>query len=73
MKFSPCTSQCTSDGDFCRGCGRSHNEIRDTSALWAKVAAHMLEYGYDDPEKFLETLNQKSLRRLTVLQENRRR
>lgn len=67
MKFSPCTSQCTSDGNFCQGCGRSHKEIRETKAICAKLVAHMFEYGYDDPEKFLAMLTEKSLARLSLL------
>lgn len=73
MKFSPCTNQCTSDGTFCQGCGRSHTEIRDTKALNAKVVAHLFEYGYDDPENFLKLLNQKSLARLAQLQDEKRK
>ncbi len=72
MKFSPCTGNCTSDGTHCQGCGRSQQEIKDSSALWVKVAAHLFEYGYDDPENFLETLNKKSLRRLQILNDNKR-
>ena len=67
MKFSPCTSQCTSDGNFCQGCGRSHTEIRETKAICAKLVAHMFEYGYDDPENFLAMLTKKSLARLSLL------
>jgi len=69
MKFSPCTNKCTSDGSFCQGCGRSHTEIRESKALVAKVAAHLLEYGYQDPDKFLKMLHKKSLKRLMQLQE----
>jgi len=68
MKFSPCTSQCTSDGNFCQGCGRSHTEIRESKALVEKVVAHLFEYGYEDPENFLTMLTKKSLARLTQLQ-----
>lgn len=68
MKFSPCISQCTSDGEFCQGCGRSHTEIRESKALVEKVVAHLFEYGYEDPEKFLKMLNKKSLTRLAQLQ-----
>jgi len=71
MKFSPCTNQCTSDGTFCQGCGRSHNEIRESKALVGKVVAHLFEYGYDDPENFLAMLNKKSLARLAQLQDEK--
>ncbi len=71
MKFIPCTNQCTSDGSFCQGCGRSHTEISESKALVGKVVAHLFEYGYDDPEKFLEVLNKKSLARLAQLKEEK--
>ncbi|MCW8994624.1 MAG: DUF1289 domain-containing protein [Psychromonas sp.] len=68
MKFSPCTDQCTSDGSFCQGCGRSHKEIRESKALVKKVVAHLVEYGYDDPENFLQMLSKKSLAKYTKIQ-----
>jgi predicted Fe-S protein YdhL (DUF1289 family) len=61
MKFSPCTGLCTSDGNFCQGCGRSRQEINESKALIKEVIAHLMKYEYDDPENFLEVLNQKSL------------
>lgn len=67
MKFSPCTDQCTSDGDICQGCKRTHTEIRESKALVAKIVGHMKEYGYQDPENFLNMLTKKSLARLTQL------
>lgn len=27
MIFKPCTGECTDDGDYCEGCGRSGEEI----------------------------------------------
>ena len=73
MKFSPCTSQCTSDGTHCQGCGRSHTEIRETKALVGKVVEHLVEYGYDNPENFLKMLNKKSLAKLADLQAKKRK
>lgn len=63
MKFSPCTGQCTSEGSFCQGCGRTHAEIKDTKELNAKLVAHLVEYNYDDPERFLEHFSAKALKR----------
>lgn len=71
MKFSPCASQCTNDGTFCQGCGRSHTEISESKALVDKVVAHLFAYGYDDPENFLKMLNKKSLARLAQLKDKK--
>jgi len=27
MKFNPCNGECTDEGVYCEGCGRSHHEI----------------------------------------------
>ena len=71
MKFSPCIKQCTKDSTFCQGCGRSHVEIGETKALAKKITEHLVKYGYDDPENFLEVLNKKALDRLAKLQNNK--
>lgn len=71
MKFSPCIKQCTKDSTFCQGCGRSHAEIGETKALAKKITAHMLEYGYEDPENFLKVLNKKSLDRFAKLKKEK--
>ncbi len=70
MKFSPCTGNCTSDGTACQGCGRSHKEIRETQALTAKLVGHLVDYNYDDPERFLALTGAKALKRAnTILQD----
>jgi len=71
MKFSPCTSQCTSDGSFCQGCGRTHVEIRETKQLTAKLVAHLVDYNYDDPERFLELISAKALKRAKIILEDK--
>ncbi|MEI6897441.1 MAG: DUF1289 domain-containing protein [Psychromonas sp.] len=63
MKFSPCTDQCTSDGTSCQGCGRTHVEIKETQALVAKLVGHLVDYNYDDPERFLTLISAKALKR----------
>lgn len=67
MKFSPCTGNCTSDGAFCQGCGRTHTEIKETQALTAKLVGHLVDYNYDDPEYFLERTSAKALRRANAI------
>ena len=54
--FVPCAgkSACTEDGSYCRGCGRSHDEIaraRDAINVLADLA---FQKGYDDVEVFAE-------------------
>ncbi len=71
MKFSPCIDQCTKDGSHCQGCGRSHKEIQESKALVGAVAAHLLKYGYEDPENFLTMLNKKALKRLALLKQEK--
>lgn len=67
MKFSPCTNNCTSDGTFCKGCNRSHIEIKETQALVAKMVGHLVDYNYDDPERFLALMSEKALKRTNVI------
>ncbi|TEW53978.1 DUF1289 domain-containing protein [Psychromonas sp. RZ22] len=69
MKFSPCTSQCTSEGIHCEGCGRSHLEIQETQAITKLLVAHLVKYDYDDPEKFLENINNKAIKRSKKIKE----
>lgn len=71
MKFSPCTSQCTSGGTFCQGCGRTHVEIKETQALTAKLVGHLVDNNYDDPERFLELLSAKALKRANKILEEK--
>lgn len=67
MKFSPCTGQCTSDGTLCQGCGRTHIEIKETQALVAKLVGHLVDYNYDDPERFLALTSTKVLKRANTI------
>ncbi|TEW52642.1 DUF1289 domain-containing protein [Psychromonas algicola] len=63
MKFSPCTSDCTSEGTHCGGCGRSRVEITETQAITKQLVAHLVKYNYDDPENFLDNIKAKALKR----------
>lgn len=67
MKFSPCTGNCTSDGTFCQGCGRTHIEIKETQALVKKMVGHLVDYNYDDSERFLELISAKALKRANLI------
>ena len=69
MKFRPCTSLCTTDGSHCKGCGRSHEEIKESKALVANIVRHLSKYNYDDPDVFLKMLQVKSLTQLALTKE----
>lgn len=66
MKFSPCTSLCTTDGSHCSGCGRSHDEITESKALVAQIVQHLSKFNYDDPDAFFKMLQAKSLNNLAL-------
>ena len=71
MNFSPCTSECTSEGSHCGGCGRSRVEISETQAITKQLVAHLVKYNYDDPENFLDNIRAKALKRSkTILDES---
>ena len=63
MKFSPCTSQCTSGETHCGGCGRSRIEISETQIITKQLVQHLVKYGYDDPENFLDNIKAKAIKR----------
>lgn len=71
MKFTPCAGSCDSTGTHCDGCGRSHEEIRQTLALVTQVAEFMDTWGYQDPEAFLQVLNTKAMKKLARIQAKR--
>lgn len=63
MKFKQCLNQCTTRGDRCQGCGRTHVEIKQTQEIIAKLVGHLVAYKYDDPDKFLKMVTKKALQR----------
>lgn len=69
MKFSPCTGLCRNDGSHCSGCGRSHDETKESRELVASIVEHLNKYNYDDPEVFLNMLQMKSLKQLAIIKE----
>jgi predicted Fe-S protein YdhL (DUF1289 family) len=68
MKFTPCAGLCNSAGTHCEGCGRSHDEIRQTLALTTQVAEFMVQWDYENPDDFLDTLTKKASKKLSRLQ-----
>ena len=64
--FKPCVSRtaCTEDGEFCRGCGRSHVEINAVRTQVAQMAEFIRQMEYDNPQEFLQWMQGKVLKRL---------
>ena len=61
MKFTPCTSNCTKEGETCLGCTRTHIEIAETKKLVEALVQHIEKYDYDNPEMFMAMLSKKTL------------
>jgi hypothetical protein len=53
MKFNPCTSgRCTTEGTYCEGCGRTHEEIAETKQLIMALVGFAQRQGYENIEEF---------------------
>lgn len=59
--FRPCVDRraCTEDGDRCRACGRTHEEIAAVRALTTEVTDFVLRMGYENSDEFLDYLRAK--------------
>lgn len=68
MKFTPCAGDCDKSGTHCGGCGRSHEEIRQTLAITTQVAEFMAEWEYENPDEFLDNLKRKAAKKLSRMQ-----
>ena len=65
MKFNPCRGGdfCTREGSHCAGCGRSQQEIAETSELVAAVVKYALDKGYDNIEEFTAFVGDKAAKK----------
>ncbi len=64
MKFSPCTGKCTDKGSHCEGCGRSHEEIKETKKLVEQMVEFATRQGYENVEEFAESMGKSILWKL---------
>jgi hypothetical protein len=64
MRYSPCVDQCTTDGDHCTGCGRTHQEIAETKKLVKGVVEFIQQQGYENPEEFVAKISKSILKKL---------
>jgi len=65
MKFNPCRGGdfCTREGTHCEGCGRSQQEISETSELVGAVVSYALEKGFENIEEFTAYVGDKAAKK----------
>lgn len=64
MKFHPCIDQCTTEGTYCEGCGRSHQEIAATKKLVKSAVDFIQQQQYENPEEFVAAISKSILKKL---------
>ena len=52
MKFSPCNGECTDDGIYCEGCGRSHQEVDAMRKPVEELVALAQKMNYENLDDF---------------------
>lgn len=52
MKFKPCNGECTDEGLYCDGCGRSHQEVEAMRILVDKLVALAENMNYENIDDF---------------------
>ena len=56
MKFSPCTGECTDEGIYCKGCGRTHQEIEAMRRPVEELAALAKKMNYENLDDFVNAV-----------------
>ncbi len=64
MKFSPCIGKCTDQGSHCEGCGRSHEEIKETNQLVFQLVNYARDKNYENIEEFAGSIGHSILYKL---------
>jgi len=70
MKFTPCQDQCTKEGVYCQGCGRSHEEIAETKKLVAALVEFALKQDYENVEEFGGAMGKSIAKKLLKIRSN---
>ena len=52
MKFNPCNGECSDEGLYCNGCGRSHQEIEAMRRPVEDLVALVNKMNYDNTDDF---------------------
>lgn len=56
MKFNPCNGNCTDQGLYCEGCGRTHQEIEAMRRSVYDLLALADKMEYDNLETFADAV-----------------
>lgn len=64
-RFRPCVNRtaCTEDGERCRACGRTHEEISSIRTLTSQISDFIKQMDYENREEFLDYLKAKALKK----------
>ena len=56
MKFKPCNGECTDEGLYCDGCGRTHQEIDAMRRPVEELVALFKEMNYENLDDFANAI-----------------
>ena len=56
MKFKPCNGECTDEGLYCEGCGRTHQEIDAMRQPVEELVALYKKMNYENLDDFADAV-----------------
>lgn len=56
MKFKPCNGECTDEGLYCEGCGRTHQEVDAMRQPVEKLVALYKKMNYENLDDFADAV-----------------
>ena len=57
MKFSPCNGNCTFEGMYCEGCGRTHQEIEAMNRSVNDLVDLAKKLNYENLDEFADAVS----------------
>ena len=57
MEFKPCNGECTDEGLYCEGCGRTHQEIDAMRQPVEELAALYEKMNYENLDDFAHAVD----------------
>lgn len=56
MKFKPCNGNCTDEGAFCEGCGRTHEDVSEMKGLVSALVKYAKDKEYENIEEYADAV-----------------